>query len=200
VARKGLRIEPVDDEPKRNLAAELARKFNDTLPEGADELCEVAAQGGLDPSGVGNFCRIVAQDGMIVLSVGYRGLLKLAMGSGELAFLDARPIYARDTFALDLGTQYVKHAPYDGEEDPGALTGAWAVLIDTRGMKQLEYVTGRKLAASQAWYQAWMPAEDFARKVAAARLLQTSAMDLMAVRYFLDVESRTAAGKPLPKL
>lgn len=63
------------------------------------------------------------------LMVEYRGLVKLARRSGEIENLYAEVVHARDEFVYELGAQpRLEHRPYDGDDDPGELTHAYAVV------------------------------------------------------------------------
>ena len=180
----------------------IARLYNPNLPDSprVEELCAIAARFGLDPSGVGDFCRIVANGEQVAFVLGYRGILRLATQSGQVAFMGAYPVYSRDTFALDLGTQYVKHAPYDGEEDPGPLMGAYCLLLDPAGGKRIEYASGREIAAvAQRWWERWMPIAELARRLVSIKTIYSSPLDFGLLRPALDLEQRTTRGQEIPE-
>lgn len=62
------------------------------------------------------------------LMIEYRGLIKLARRSGELVTLMADVVYERDEFEYALGTDpFIRHKPYEGDDDPGEMTHCYAV-------------------------------------------------------------------------
>ena len=119
--------------------------------------------------------------------ISYVGLLSLCMGSGELIYADARPVQEKDRFALDFGRQILEHAPWDGVEGAGPLTGAWAQSVDKQGMKQLAYVAARDVP-SKAGITTGFGAEEIFRKVALMDLIANSPLQLTAARLAMEAE------------
>ena len=184
-------------------ARDVTRLYLPDLPEDkrVELLCALANRLGLDPTGVGSFAKVVAgENDRVALVLGYRGIVRLALQSNQVNFLTAYVIHAKDTFALDLGTQYVKHAPYDGEDDPGAVTGAYCILLDGGG-KRIEYASGREIAAAAGNpFFHWMGVVDVARRVATLKMVQSSPQDFGLLRLALDIEQRTINGQEIPEL
>jgi recombination protein RecT len=95
----------------------------------------------------------------------YRGLAKLARRSGEVAAIDAQIVYARDEFAVELGSDpRIVHKPYvaggtdrslDAPDDRGAyrLVYAWARLRSGELIPRLLSMAdiAKRRQASQAW-------------------------------------------------
>lgn len=123
--------------------------------------------------------------------ISYVGLLSLCMGSGELIYADARPVQDKDKFALDFGQQILQHAPWDGVEGAGPLTGAWAQLVDKKGFKQLAYVAARDIPARAGITEGFM-AEEIFRKVALMDLIANSPLQLTAARLAMEAERSLA--------
>jgi recombinational DNA repair protein RecT len=69
--------------------------------------------------------------------IGYRGFIKLAYNTGQVAFYNARAVFAGDYFAYELGTeQYIKHRR---EAPPQAkITHFYAVLRQHNGAADCE--------------------------------------------------------------
>ena len=92
-----------------------------------------------------------------VLMVEYRGLVKLARRSGEIATLGAEVVHERDHFRYSLGLEpTLEHVPYDGDDDPGPLTHCYAVVEYSSGAKQFvvvprRIVERRHRAHSDSW-------------------------------------------------
>lgn len=63
----------------------------------------------------------------VQFQAGYRGLVTLARRSGEVTSIGAEIVYTRDQFKHTRGiTTTVEHTPWEGDEDPGALTHVYA--------------------------------------------------------------------------
>lgn len=139
-----------------------------------------------------SFYRITKQGEREAFVITYAGLLSLCMASGELLYADARPICDKDKFALDFGQQILQHAPWDGLEGPGPLTGAWAQSIDKQGFKQISYVAARDVPARAGWTNG-MTAEAIFRKVALMDLIANSPLQLTAARVAMEAERQMTA-------
>lgn len=173
----------------------LVLKMNPALekadPAGVSTAIQNAIDIGLDPTGVGGFARIMQKQGVVALILGYNGMAKLALESGELAHLEARPVYDKDIFALDHGRGVFQHAPYGGEDGPGAIIGAYAKAIDAGGRAYLEFVPGRtiKTVSDELWTMG-MTAEECCRKVAFLALLDAAPLNLRLLRHALNLEKQ----------
>lgn len=71
----------------------------------------------------GKTCRLI---------VGYRGLVKLVMDSGKVAYIDAHVVHEKDNFTLEYSDNMITHYPWIGE-DRGIVKGAWAKAKLTNG-------------------------------------------------------------------
>jgi hypothetical protein len=162
--------------PQKNLALEMARSV------------------GLDPR-LG-FCVIAQHGDREIFVLTYRGILRLAMESGEIAHFSAQPVFERDDFALDLGANLLKHAPWAGEEGPGALVGAYAQVIDTRGSRQIAYLPGRKIyERSNQLFKENMTAQELAKKIVSFELVGDSYLTLPALRLAIAAELTAVDGR-----
>ena len=60
---------------------------------------------------------------------GYRGLIKLARQSGEIATVNARIVFAGDTFTVDLAQDTISHVPnFEGHRDDGSIRLVYAII------------------------------------------------------------------------
>jgi len=77
---------------------------------------------------------------------GYRGLLQLARRSGQISTFTARVVHAKDKFKVRLGLNpTLEHEPYDGPDDPGDLTYAYAIAHMKDGGIQWDYMNRREI-------------------------------------------------------
>lgn len=77
---------------------------------------------------------------------GYRGLIALARRSGELSTIDAEVVHEKDTFRFSRGTNpTIEHQPYNGADDPGAITHVWAMAKLKDGGYQIVVMTKREV-------------------------------------------------------
>lgn len=69
---------------------------------------------------------------------GYQGLVKLALESGAVRNIEARVVYAKDSFDYELGiSPILKHKPYLGS-DRGEIIAAYAIAYLVTGACQFE--------------------------------------------------------------
>lgn len=151
-------------------------------PESIYASLVVAAQLGLEPSSVRGECYLVPFAGKCTLMPGYRGLMKLALRSGEVRSIRARVVYQGDEFLVKYGTEEsIVHNPAlgrvvaKGEEAP-EIVAAYAIAVMANGETQFDVMDGWELdkhrAASMqsngpAW-KAWP--EEMYRKAPVRRL------------------------------
>jgi recombination protein RecT len=88
---------------------------------------------------------------------GYRGLIKLARQSGQIAAVSAHPVFAGDDFTVNLATETISHDPdLAGDMSDEAITAAYCVVrfkeggqqIEVMGRSQLDAVRSRSKAAN----------------------------------------------------
>lgn len=110
-----------------------------------------SAQLGLEPDGALGMAYLVPYAGKVTFIPGYRGLIDLARRSGQLSTISAHVVYKRDAFRYTRGTdQKIDHVPYDGDEDPGEMTHAYAVAKLRDGGVQFEVMSRREIEAIRA--------------------------------------------------
>lgn len=101
----------------------------------------IAAQLGLEPSGVRGEAYLVPYKGKVTLIPGYRGLIKLALRSQAVKQIYAHVVYEGDDFVVTLGDDVgIHHKPamnIDGERE---VIAAYAVAVMANGAKQVEYM------------------------------------------------------------
>lgn len=75
------------------------------------------------------------------LMPGYLGLVKLARNSGQLAMIDAQPVFANDEFNFSKGSDTYWVHTWARTGDRGELDGYWAGYVLKDGSKNFEYMT-----------------------------------------------------------
>ncbi|WP_293365059.1 recombinase RecT [Phenylobacterium sp.] len=79
------------------------------------------------------------------LIVGYKGLRKLAMQSGEVSSISARVVHEKDDFDYEYGlNEKLRHVPSDAE-DPGKVTYAYAIFRLKDGGHHFDVMTAREI-------------------------------------------------------
>lgn len=127
----------------------------------------------------------------------YRGLLKLARRSEQIAHIDAHVVYQGDQIELDLGSQpSVKHFPVLDGAKRGAPIGAYAVAELVNGRRYVEWMTTADIEevrkssrggqdSSSPWVKFWA---EMARKTVLRRLMKRLPLETMA-EHALRIES-----------
>jgi recombination protein RecT len=137
------------------------------------------------------------------LIVGYKGLLKLARQSGEIASIAARVVHEKDLFEFEYGLQEkLRHIP-SMDEDPGPLLYAYAIFrlkdgavhFDVMSYREIEAIRKRsKSGTSGPWTTDF---EEMAKKTVlrrASKMSPASIEDRMARAITLD--EKADAGLP----
>lgn len=106
-----------------------------------------AGQLGLEPTGLLGGAYLVPRANKATLLVGYRGLVILAMRSQLVQRVEARVVRAKDAFEYGYGLEpYLRHVPSQ-DPDPGAYTGAYAVIFYRDGSRQFDYMSIAEIEA-----------------------------------------------------
>lgn len=112
------RIEPLGVDPVRmSRAAVLCLTQNPKLgtctPESFVVALIEAAFLRLEPSGVLGGAYLVPYGNRAQLQIGYRGLVDLAQRGGTIGSVYASPVYEKDDWAFDLGSEaFIRHRPF----------------------------------------------------------------------------------------
>ena len=117
-------------------------------------LCAIqAAQWGLEPDTALQHCHMVPLriKGVMTAQLwpNYRGLIKLAMNTGDIASIEARVVYEKDVFSFGYGSApFVEHVPYLGD-DPGKIKCVYSVIQPqgTKGQPLIEVMPMREINA-----------------------------------------------------
>ena len=101
----------------------------------------------LEPTGILGEGYILKYGSTAQFEAGYRGLMKLARRSGQVAAMDAQVVYTRDPFDIQLGTEpRIDHRPtVEGERGGYRGVYAWARL--TTGELVIEWMTDADVQA-----------------------------------------------------
>lgn len=123
----------------------------------------------------------------------YRGLLKLARRSDQVASIDAHVIYEGDRIELATGSEpYVSHWPELDGRKRGAIIGAYAVATLANGQRYVDPMTfadieitrkQSRAATASAWTTFW---PEMARKTVLRRLMKRLPLDSLAERALRD--------------
>lgn len=132
----------------------------------------------------------------------YRGLLKLARRSDQLAHVDAHVVYKGDKIELDLGSQpSVKHYPVLDGAERGDAIGAYAVAETREGRRYVDWMTTADIeqvrkssrggtASDSPWVKFW---PEMARKTVLRRLMKRLPLETMA-EHGLRLEAELEGG------
>lgn len=75
------------------------------------------------------------------------GLIAKLYASGQVRSVDAAAVYERDEFAYTRGDDpKIVHVPYMGEDDPGPIVAAYAIIRLTNGETKREVMSRRDIA------------------------------------------------------
>ncbi len=132
---------------------------------------------------------------------GYRGLIKLARWSGEIAMLSAEAVFDKDEFECELGLeQRLVHRPNwdtDDRENPENLTKVYAVAKFHDGSYQFIVMTRRQIEAIRmrsraANYGPWVTDYvEMAKKTAIRRLAKY--LPLSSEKFHTAIKAQEAA-------
>jgi recombination protein RecT len=91
------------------------------------------------------------------LMIGYRGLLKLARRSGSISTIYAEVVHERDHFRWERGLErdVLEHRPYEGDDEPGELTHAYAVARYKDGGYSFMVLNRREVEQRRAMSDSW---------------------------------------------
>lgn len=134
----------------------------------------------------------------------YRGLLKLARRSDQLASIDAHVVYAGDQIELDLGSNpSVRHAP--ALQGRGKPIGVYAVAELTNGRRYVDWMPiadveavrkVSKAADKGPWVSFW---PEMARKTAIRRLMKRLPLETLA-EHAMRLESEAEERATVPQI
>jgi recombination protein RecT len=134
----------------------------------------------------------------------YRGLLKLARRSDQLASIDAHVVYAGDQIELDLGSvPSVRHSP--ALQGRGKPIGAYAVAELTNGRRYVDWMpigdieAVRKVSKADdkgPWVSFW---PEMARKTAIRRLMKRLPLETLA-EHAMRLESEAEERAVVPQI
>ena len=104
------------------------------------------AQLGLEPDGMQ--AALVPYKSEAKLIIMYQGMIELSHRSGLVTDIQAHAVHEKDEFAYRLGTkEFLHHQPYDGADEPGPLTHAYAVTTYKDGAIKFRVMNRREIEA-----------------------------------------------------
>lgn len=126
---------------------------------------------GLEPGGALGHCYLVPFENRranrveVQFIIGYRGMLDLARRSGQIVSLEARAVYEKDHFEVELGLDSkIVHKPNWQAADRGKLTFVYAVAKLKDGGVQFEVMSRAEIEHIRNNSQGYKAAEATARK------------------------------------
>lgn len=126
---------------------------------------------GLEPGGALGHCYLVPfenrrqQRTEVQFIVGYRGMIDLARRSGQIVSLEARAVYAKDKFNVELGlNSRIEHKPDWDAEDRGDITFVYAVAKLRDGGIQFDVMSRREIERVRNASAGYRVAESVAKK------------------------------------
>lgn len=161
-------------------------------PESLVEAVRASASMGLELNGLMGEGYLIRYGDKAQFQVGWRGLLRLARRSGDIAAIDAQVVYDHDEFDVDLGSDpRVTHKP--ALSDRGKRVGAYGWARLTSGELVVEWMDNDQLEAVRRsgsrngpWVE-WF--DEMARKTVIKRLCKRLPLDSLAQKA-LEVEAR----------
>jgi recombination protein RecT len=136
----------------------------------------IAAQLGVEPTGVLGSAYLVPYGTECTLIVGYRGLIDLARRSGQIESIEAHVVHDNDRFTLKYGLEPVLEHEPAWAGDPGPVKAVYAIAKLKDGGKQIEVMTKQQVDAIRAKSKAgtkgpWVDHyEEMARKTVVRRI------------------------------
>ena len=110
------------------------------------------------------------------LIIGYRGLIALALRSGDIAAVEAHPVFASEVFAVELGSEpKITHTPdYTVPRAPQNVVAVYAIahrkdgrsIFDVMTRAEIEAIRNRSKARGGPWSTDWI---EMARKTVVKR-------------------------------
>ena len=133
-----------------------------------------AAEMGLVPSGQFGGAYLVKYGKDAELVVDWRGYIKMALRSGQVAKVEADNVYSNDAFGYERGTdEFIRHRP-TLDEGRGHWTHTYAIATLVNGQKQFEVMTSAQIDSIRAGKKnVWVShPEEMRRKTAVRRLFK----------------------------
>lgn len=166
-----------------------------------------AAQLGLEPDGLLGQAHLVPFKNSVTLIPGYKGLIKLARNSGELATIQAHEVHEKDSFMFCYGLDpKLEHIPAR-DENPGEIIAFYAVARLKDGSSQFEVMWKREVEAIRKQSKAanegpWKTHyEEMGKKTVLRRLCKMLPSSIeMSTAVMLDEKAEAGIGQDLDKL
>ena len=161
---------------------------------------------GLMPDGVMGQAYLIPYGDKAQFQIGYQGLLELAYRTDRIAGIVADVVHEKDKFEFhrEVAQDHFVHRPYEGDDDPGPVTHAYALIRRKDGTASVTVLPKNKIErehrahsrakSSGPWVQHW---EAMAKKTAILVALKYEQKSSELVRA-IAVEERTEQGFEIP--
>lgn len=153
----------------------------------------LGAELGLEAGGILGEAYLVPYGKQVQLIPGYRGLIKLARQSGEVADIEARAVFERDFFDFEYGLeQKLRHKP-STELEPGKLIQVYSIArlrdggahFDVMPLAEVEKIRARsKAGRSGPWVSDY---NEMAKKTIVRRLCKMIPMSAERINRALEL-------------
>lgn len=179
------------------VAATKTPKLLQCTQESVIQAVMTSAELGLDISGTMGEAYILPYGQTATFQLGYKGMVKLARQSGEIARIEAEVVYSNDHFVYRKGLNPVLDFDPVVVGDRGEAVGAYALIEYVRGGIEADYMhiteiekvrKVSKAGGSGPWRDWW---DEMAKKTVIRRLLKraTLSTEKMARAFEIDNES-----------
>ena len=150
-------------------------KLNECAPESIISSVMDCARLGMKPGPLGHVY-FVPYGRECQLIIGYRGLIKLALRSGDITAVEAHPVFASERFEVELGSApKITHVPdYTVPRAPANVVAVYAIahrkdgrsVFDVMTRGEIEAIRNRSKARGGPWTTDWI---EMARKTVVKR-------------------------------
>lgn len=161
---------------------------------------------GLMPDGVMGQAYLIPYGDKAQFQIGYQGLIELAYRTDRIAAIIADVVHEKDKFEFhrSVAEDHFIHRPYEGDDDPGPATHAFAIIRRKDGTASVtvlpkskiekEHRSHSRAAKNGPWVQHW---EAMARKTAILVALKYEQKSSELARA-IAVEERVDQGIEIP--
>lgn len=133
--------------------------------------------------------------------IGYPGLIRLAMDTGKVNYMDAQVVHEKDEFDYGLGDEpFVKHKP-SLSKDRGAKIAVYAIAKMVTGEKKVEIIPWHEIEAirdrsvDKDKFSPWKSDEGEMGRKTGIRRLSKYVPKSAALARALEVQAKTEAGE-----
>lgn len=177
------------------LAATKTPKLLQCTQESIYQAVMTSAELGLDISGTMGEAYILPYGNVATFQLGYKGMVKLARNSGEIARIEAEVVYSNDKFEYRKGTVPLIDFRPSLTGSRGEPVGAYALIqyqsggveTDFMGLDEIEKVRRVSKAGNSGPWKDWW--DEMAKKTVLRRLLKTATLSSEKVARAVEADN-----------